>query len=1339
MKNTSSSETVYDIGIDIGTNSVGWSVVGDNARMLRFKGKNMWGVRLLDQTQTAAERRVFRSMRRRISRRRQRVLDLQSLLAEDVLKVDESFFHRLDESALVQGDKQLTDKGFGLPGHVFESEKGKSAHLIYPTIYHLRKALCTKDEKADIRYVYLALHHIVKYRGNFLYEGQKVSSFNEDIGTVMAESLSLVLGEEYADELSEELLSEAADIIKDTKKTRPEKVSALLALLPNDKSQKPALDAWAKALLGMTFVWEKLVQADVAAEDQFKTDLTKETAEEELLEHDPENAELIALLMQLYRWGVFSKLRKNNETLSESMVRKYGEHKQDLIILKRLVRKHFPQSYKDLFKSTDTKAINYHAYCKQSGECTKDKFFTYLKKLLGSKAKELAENPDYLHIMQRMGTQNEGDFLYLQRNRDNGVIPNQFQAEELSLILEKQGKYHPSLLQEKDKIYAICTFRIPYHVGPLNPHSPFGWMERKEEGAIKPWNFKDKVDVQKSAEGFMAKLTSTCTYLPTERVLPRFSPLYQEYCLLDELNKARIIFRDGISRFFSVPEKKKIIKDLFLQHKKVTKAAAIRWLGAQGVVDIEDILGLRKNDGDAFEGTLSTLIDLQAKSIPTDNQDMLEEIVYWIAIFQDRSIIMDKLKKYPQLSSEQKQWLARRQYKGWGRLSRKLLDGILGVYQNQPMSLIEVMRESNLNFMQIINDPKLYFDKRLEEENKELAQTKNITLDDVRSLPCSPSLHRSIWQTKKIVDEILSIMGHPPRAIYLEVTRDDDPRKKGKRTISRLEKIEKIYKENNLSEPLLQALRERVQADRNITDERLLLYYMQEGKCLYSGKPLVIDALHTYHVDHIVPRSFKKDDSLDNKALITSEANLLKGDSLVVPEVYRRAQRPIWNHLRAVGLMSDSKFRSLIRDKFEPESMIGFINRQLVETSQIIKHITNLIRTSYPDTKVQSIKARLSSDFREQYGLYKLREVNDYHHAHDALLSATLGQFVSKYMAWLEDENQRNRRFRQYRDARPRGTGGMVLGFFRMDHTHPETGELHQAGRSVQYLKDAFFYKDCFITRKCDVDTSSFYNQQASPKSDTLNLYPRKKGLDPKVYGGYATPTTAYMAAIEYTNNRGKRARTLVNVPVLYAASIGNSQEKLIEFLQTGRTPYQQVKVLCPKIPINQLALYDGHPIWLRSASEAWNARQLLLDRQSYAYALCILKGEDKHNSDMTAQAFMDYFIEKLITLYPRYQGIAEKLRNNAAPWDEVDPQTMKTILTQLLRITGASGISGDFANIQQLPDVKNNQGRMTNVNFDLDKLIFIDQSVTGMRERKVRRCYGLSNSGYQNPMQTKL
>ena len=43
----------YYLGLDIGTNSVGWAVTDENYNIERFKKKNMWGIRLFDEAKTA--------------------------------------------------------------------------------------------------------------------------------------------------------------------------------------------------------------------------------------------------------------------------------------------------------------------------------------------------------------------------------------------------------------------------------------------------------------------------------------------------------------------------------------------------------------------------------------------------------------------------------------------------------------------------------------------------------------------------------------------------------------------------------------------------------------------------------------------------------------------------------------------------------------------------------------------------------------------------------------------------------------------------------------------------------------------------------------------------------------------------------------------------------------------------------------------------------------------------------------------------------------------------------------------------------------------------------------
>lgn len=99
----------YYLGLDMGTNSVGWAVTDTNYNILKFNGKALWGIRLFEEAKPSADTRTYRSQRRRIDRVSWRISMLQELFSGVISKVDPGFFMRLKESRL-----KLEDKGSSL-------------------------------------------------------------------------------------------------------------------------------------------------------------------------------------------------------------------------------------------------------------------------------------------------------------------------------------------------------------------------------------------------------------------------------------------------------------------------------------------------------------------------------------------------------------------------------------------------------------------------------------------------------------------------------------------------------------------------------------------------------------------------------------------------------------------------------------------------------------------------------------------------------------------------------------------------------------------------------------------------------------------------------------------------------------------------------------------------------------------------------------------------------------------------------------------------------------------------------------------------------------------------
>ena len=214
----------FYLGMDIGTESVGMACTDEQYNLLRAKGKDLWAVRLFDAANDAKERRMKRTARRRLQRRRQRIEWLQAIFAPFI--EDELFFIRLNNSGFYQEDKdeRLTGK-FSL----FQDSDytDKEFYAAFPTIFHLREALMKgTGGKLDLRHYYLALHHIIKYRGHFLFEGENIGEIR-DIKKLFENYNALI--SEYGIELDLCLSEEKAEAFKDL---------ALSRLGKNDKKKK---------------------------------------------------------------------------------------------------------------------------------------------------------------------------------------------------------------------------------------------------------------------------------------------------------------------------------------------------------------------------------------------------------------------------------------------------------------------------------------------------------------------------------------------------------------------------------------------------------------------------------------------------------------------------------------------------------------------------------------------------------------------------------------------------------------------------------------------------------------------------------------------------------------------------------------------------------------------------------------------------------------------------------------------------------------------------------------------------------------------------------------------
>ena len=1297
----------YNIGLDIGVGSVGWCVTDENSNMLKRNGKNMWGSRIFNEAEPAKNTRIFRSNRRRLGRRRERINILQSLIQDDMEKEFPNFFQLLKESSLDFEDKIESKNILGKKYNLFSDEQitDEKYYQRFPTIYHLRKYLIETKEKVDLRLIYLAIHHIIKYRGNFLYEGDFSNNATE-----INEKLDIItnfLKEQYDIETKVEK-EEIAKILSQKNISKANKKDKLISCFEFEKTEKQIIVNMINSFIGYTFDINKIFEIEI---EKNKLTFSNEIENEEEIKNElQEKAEIYEAMNEIYSWFVLQDILKGKTYISEAMIDKYEKYQDDLKMLKKVYKEYMPEEYRNMFKKYEKN--NYVAYDgKNQGKtykkCTPEDFFSNLKKKVDSLPEECKEKEKIKKDLE------DNNFLKKINVTENGAIPHQLHQKELKMILENQSQYYETLKENEENIMKLFYFRIPYYIGPLSKEKgKWSWIVRKSNESIRPWNFEEVVDEDATAEEFIKRMTNKCTYILNEDVMPKQSLLYSKFCVLNELNNIRV---NG--KHIAKDTKRKIIDTLFKEKKKVTRKMLIEFYKIEGI-EVKSIEGLQ--DGENFMSNMASYIDMKKilGKVDEENYEQCENLIYWITIFEEKKILKRKIKKEykEKLTDEQINKIIKLRYTGWSRLSKKLLTGLKA---NDGETIIEKLERTPLNFMQIINDKDYGFNKQLEE-----LMSKNsgkIKYGDIAEIPTSPANKRAIWQSICIVHEIEKIMKNPPQNIYIEFARGEDVKKQMKDTrqkqlMKKYEEIEKQIKELKDYDHNVYMQLKKQQNEKTLT-EKMYLYYIQNGKCLYSGKPLDIDELSTYEVDHILPQSYVKDDSIDNKALVLKQENQRKRDSLLLADEIINNRIEWWKSLLQCGLISQTKYYRLIRRKmFETDNdREKFVQRQLVETRQITKHVTNLLKNQYINTDIYAIRGELTHNFREKYEIYKNRNVNNYHHAQDAYILSIIGTTLRKQWKGTEQFKYSEYVKNYFKDEKNKfEKNGMILGLINKNI-------------DIAKIKKVMEYKDCYISRMLEEGTGAFYNQTLySPKEKPV--IPLKNNKKVEKYGGYSSEKKAYCTIYRYISDKNNMECQLIGVPVQISYEINQGKttlEKYIKETYLKDKKYSNFKIIRNKILINQEYLDENNePMRFCSGSEIRVNKELIINQ--YMQKLIYLMNLDEQKlSDVKKEMInnnylelFNYLLEKMKSEYKAFESNYNKIINKKELFQKLKTEERKSVINGIIDLleTGQGNLKLIGLNVQE--------GRKNNQIFKTKRLLsmtFVDKSVTGMYERRYK------------------
>ncbi|MCL2357393.1 MAG: type II CRISPR RNA-guided endonuclease Cas9 [Defluviitaleaceae bacterium] len=1203
-----------------------------------------------------------------------------------IASVDPNFFNRLDESFLQNHDdakKFITEKGKGLifAGKIGDGESyalDADYYAKYPSIYHLRSHLLNATHKVDLRLIYLALHHIVKYRGHFVSEGRDITPENfdvkEDLKNFIAACTEIGIG--GFDNVSDENILAANAVLTDKKLSATRKTDELAEIFG-----KKSKDVFAAATGGSINLEKIFENPDYKYEDggdipkpaDFKFSLEAEKVEEKLAQAEQvlEDAEKIKILhdaKQVYSSMVLSGIL-TKPTLSASMVAKYNTHKEQLAALKKLLK-----SDKTTYVAIFGKGGIYEKYVHAAKDMSQDEFYKQLKKL--------PLTQDMFDAIERE------NFLPKQRYRVNGEIPYQIHEYELCKILDNQKTHYPFLDEACERIQMLMKFRIPYYVGPLAMHKnpeKNHWLEKQpgmEAKNITPWNFEQVVDKDASNTNFIERMTRECSYLPGEKVLPKHSLMYQEFAIYNELMSCGYFGTDfdGKSKkiFFTPEQKQKMLNRLFKANKKVTVKAMSEFLDSEGYVSgiaKGQLFGVDVNaNAPKYNASYSTHIDLvqalgveNAEQIIEEHKTRFEEIIKWATIFEDKALLKRRIKKANAeqwgnfLTDAQVNKLFRLRYRGWGQLSAKLISGIK---TDNGKTILENLKEGSYkNFMRLLEDEKIEAAIKAAELKKGDSEKLDYAL--VENLAGSPAIKKGIWQSLKVIRELEEFLGRENISkIVVEVARDTGG-KKGRRTKTRWRRLMDFYKSKNGEATDTDALKKDLAGyeknEKALGNERLFLYFLQNGKCMYSRESLNISELSAYEVDHVKPQSLVTDNSIDNKVLVKRIENQKKSAEVLSTATISKMSS-FWEMLANNGQISPQKLANLKRDKITDADKQGFINRQLVETRQITKHVVNILTEHFKGDNIEVLtpRAGLTRQFADEFDLPKKnRDINDYHHAHDAFLNGIVATYVyNAYPGlknlWVHGSYVRKRE----KTISDKELKNIIKTMKDEPWANRETGEIFaDKEKTMGMIRKVVTYRNVNIVKKTEILDGGFGNETIGKKGK--DKIPVKNGLDTALYGGRTAPSSAFAVVVR----TAKGDIETLSVPVASAESYKNSPDKLA-FLTNLYPKKKLTEIVVGKVEkYTAYRLSSGGIRLLASYQEAQNGMQMKMYKPP-------TEESTKNEFVATYDLLADFIYANNLFTEAKKELLKTKMRENFIC---SEPAVMLKAVRELARVTKGS------------------------------------------------------------------
>ena len=559
---------------------------------------------------------------------------------------------------------------------------------------------------------------------------------------------------------------------------------------------------------------------------------------------------------------------------------------------------------------------------------------------------------------------------FLEKGRVRGTenrFKNKEYLHELEALLNMQAQFYPVIAEYKDEIYKIYNSKREYFEGPGSEKSPtpYGSYRYDENGNVIKVNLIDL-------------MRGKCTYFPDEKRIAKGAYTAALFNILNDLNNLKI--KD---RKITEEEKRNLIENYINKGKNIT----LNYIAKVTGVDVEEISGYRIDKSEKpiftefkqYKDILKVFDKFGDRKLVEGNALLCDDIAEVLTKEKSVDIRKSELEKRgieKNIASEIAKLSGFTQYHS---LSKKAINTIIGD-----------LWSTGKNQMQLFHDCGLT-------EYKNRANLGEKIKFDGSEWIVSPITKRTVNEAVKVINACRKMLKQKYNTefsdIVIEMARE--------KNLDEKKKMEKdIQKKNELRAKAIHELT----SNRKLTPrqfEIINLLLDQDMRSAYSGKAVSLPQVYEgmLEVDHIIPRSISFDDSKNNKVAVFISENQKKAQR--TPFMYLKSGEGEISYEKFKEMVlkntrySKSKKANLLLENGLPEKeMIGFINRNLVDTRyacrKVLKILQDYFKINNIDTKVKVIKGSATFAFRKKAKLDKNREESYAHHAQDALIIAGL-------------------------------------------------------------------------------------------------------------------------------------------------------------------------------------------------------------------------------------------------------------------------------------------------------------------------------------------------------------